>query len=148
MNCLNFKMRKLTRLLTRIYDSELSKAGLKTTQFTLLCHVLGYGPAKLGDIAQRMGLEQSTLSRNIRPLVDAGWITYSFGTDARQRLLSLTGEGRSKQAEAVIYWNIAQEKIKILLGSSHFNQLDLIVNTCMDKLHRSDPTLSKDDSNV
>jgi len=142
MNCLNFKMRKLTR----IYDVELSKSGIKTTQFTLLCHVLSYGSVKLGDIAQRMGLEQSTMSRNIRPLIDVGWITYSSGADARQRLLSLTGEGRNKQAEALVYWDIAQEKIKILLGPSHFNQLDLIVNTCMDKLHQSEPTQSNGDS--
>ena len=81
-------------------------------------------------------------------MIDVGWITYSSGDDARQRLLSLTGEGRSKQAEALVYWDIAQEKIKILLGPSHFNQLDLIVNSCVDKLHQSDPTLSKDDSNV
>lgn len=133
-NCLNFKTRKLTRLLTRIYDAELSNAGLKSTQFTLLCHVLSYGPAKLGYIAQRMGLEQSTLSRNLRPLVDAGWIAYSLTSDARQKLLCLTPEGQRKQAEADIYWGVAQEKIKTLLGASHFDQLDLIVNICIDKL--------------
>ncbi|MEI6707290.1 MAG: MarR family winged helix-turn-helix transcriptional regulator [Methylococcales bacterium] len=133
-NCLNFKMRKLTRLLTKMYDAELSKAGIKTTQFTLLCHVISYDSAPLGDIARIMGVDISTLSRNLQPLITAGFIIQTTGSDARRRLVSLTSEGRSKQAEAELHWAVAQDKIKVMLGLKNVTALDVLLDSCIDKL--------------
>jgi hypothetical protein len=62
--CTNFKTRQLARLLSRHYDQELAKAGLKTTQYSLLSHVLHQGPVAPGELARRMGLDASTLTRN------------------------------------------------------------------------------------
>ncbi|MFI3189669.1 MAG: MarR family winged helix-turn-helix transcriptional regulator [Methylococcales bacterium] len=135
-NCLNFKMRKLTRLLTKMYDAELSKAGIKTTQFTLLCHVLKYDSAPLSDIARIMGVDTSTLSRNLQPLISAGFIIQTTGSDARRRLVSLTSEGRSKQAEADLHWAVAQDKIKAILGLKNVTALSVLLDSCIDKLQQ------------
>ena len=58
--CTHFKLRQLVRRVSQLYDAELSKAGLKTTQFSLLSHVLRLGPIRPGDLAQAMTLDAST----------------------------------------------------------------------------------------
>ena len=58
--------------MTQHYDLELVKAGLKTSQYSLLSHVFKLGPIRPGDLAQAMTLGASTLTRNLKPLLDAG----------------------------------------------------------------------------
>ena len=70
--CTNFKLRQLMRRVANHYDAEMAKCGLKTTQYSLLSHVLKLGPIRPGDLATEMKMDASTLTRNLRPLVDAG----------------------------------------------------------------------------
>ena len=83
--CTNFKTRQLSRLLSRHYDAELAACGLKTTQYSLLSHVVQLGPIAPGELARRMGLDASTLTRNLQPLLAAGWLLQDAGPDARTR---------------------------------------------------------------
>ena len=96
--CTNFKLRQLMRRVANHYDAEMAKCGLKTTQYSLLSHVLKLGPIRPGDLATEMKMDASTLTRNLRPLVDAGWVTLKTGTDARSRLVHITDAGRDKRA--------------------------------------------------
>lgn len=70
----NFKAKQFARALTRIYDAELAKAALKTTQFTLLAHIFNRWPISPSNLALRMELDKSTLTRNLRPLLEAGLV--------------------------------------------------------------------------
>ena len=63
--CTNFKLRQLLRGVSRLYDAELARAGLKGTQFSLLSHLVGLGPVAPGELARHMGLDASTLTRNV-----------------------------------------------------------------------------------
>ena len=82
--------------------------GLKITQYSLLSHVVQLGPIRRSDLAQRMQLDASTLTRNLQPLVAHGWIDAGPGADARSRLVSATDAGRAKRAEAQRAWKQAQ----------------------------------------
>lgn len=128
-NCLNFKARKLARLLSRFYDEELAKAKLKTTQFTLLCHVKSHEPISSTSLARLMGLDASTLTRNIQPLLTAEYLKVDVGIDARSRIVTLTSAGREKQLEAEKYWVLAQNRICGILGNEHF----AVLSDLMDK---------------
>ena len=114
--CTNFRLRRLMRQVGRHYDAEVAKSGLKTTQYSLLSHVLHLGPLRPVDLAQAMGKEASTLTRNLKPMIAAGWLTQGEGPDARSRLIAITDEGRRKRTEAQRHWRIAQEKLNGLLG--------------------------------
>lgn len=114
--CTNFRLRKLTRRVSQHYDAEMSKTGLKTTQYSLLSHVLKLGPIRPGELARIMAMDASTLTRNIKPLVDAGWIEITAGSDARSRTITITASGRDKRAEAQRHWKLAQKNINELLG--------------------------------
>jgi DNA-binding MarR family transcriptional regulator len=114
--CSNAKLRQLTRRVSQHYDHEMAKIGLKTTQYSLLSQVVHRGPIRPGDLAKAMVLDASTLTRNLKPLVAAGWLTVGAGTDDRSHLVAVTQAGRDKRAEAQRRWKAAQESLNELLG--------------------------------
>lgn len=137
--CTNFKTRQLSRLLSRHYDAELAAVGLKTTQYSLLTHVLRLGPLAPGELARHMGLDASTLTRNLQPMVAAGWLLQEAGADARSRSVSITAAGRDKQGEAQRRWKAAQQQVNELLGTDRVAALHQLLDECTDAL-RADST--------
>lgn len=126
--CTNFKLRQLMRRVANHYDVEMARCGLKTTQYSLLSHVLKLGPIRPGDLAAEMKMDASTLTRNLRPLVDAGWVTLEAGTDARSRLVHITDAGRDKRAEAQRHWKAAQLALNDALGADRVVALHALVD--------------------
>lgn len=132
--CTNFKARQLARLLSRRYDAQLATVGLKTTQYSLLSHVLHGGPLAPGELARRMGLDASTLTRNMKPLLDAGWLLLEAGDDARSRSVRITAEGRAKQSEAKRRWKEAQQALNGHLGVQRVAALHALIDECLELL--------------
>jgi DNA-binding MarR family transcriptional regulator len=114
--CSNAKLRQLTRRVSQHYDHEMGKIGLKATQYSLLSKVLQRGPIRPGELAKAMALDASTLTRNLKALVAAGWLTVGAGTDDRSHLVAITSAGRQKRSEAHRRWKAAQESLHDLLG--------------------------------
>ena len=132
--CTNFKLRQLMRRVASHYDAEMARCGLKTTQYSLLSHVLKLGPIRPGDLAAAMTMDASTLTRNLRPLVDAGWVTLEAGADARSRLVHITDAGRDKRAEAQRHWKAAQQALNAALGVERVAALHALVDDALDLL--------------
>ena len=126
--CTNFKLRQLMRRVTHRYDLEMAQAGLKTTQYSLLSHVLKLGPLRPGELAQAMKMGASTLTRNLKPLVDAGWVELAVGSDARSRLVSITPAGRAKREVALGRWKVAQEGLNLALGGERVLALHALID--------------------
>jgi len=132
--CTNFKLRQLTRRVSHHYDLELAKTGLKTTQYSLLSHVAKMGPINPGKLAQAMTMDASTLTRNLKPLIDAGWITLEPGADARSRLVVISSEGLAMRAQAKRHWKAAQDSLNRLLGVEHVAALHALLDASLDSL--------------
>jgi DNA-binding MarR family transcriptional regulator len=132
--CTNFKLRKLVRRVSQHYDAEMAKVGLKTTQYSLLSHVLKLGPIRPGELARVMTMDASTLTRNLKPLIDAGWIEIGAGNDARSRLVTITSAGREKRQEAQRRWKAAQENLNEILGTERVLALHALIDESMDML--------------
>ena len=131
LGCTNFKLRQFMRRVTQHYDLELGKAGLKATQYSLLVCIAKWGPIGQTELAGHMKMGTSTLSRNLKPLVDAQWVAVSSGPDARSRRVSLTEAGRLKRSEAQRRWRVAQDDIHRLLGSDKVAQLHDLIDSSM-----------------
>ena len=116
LGCTNFKLRQLLRSVSKLYDAELAHAGLKGSQFSLLSHVLSLGPISPSDLAARMGMDASTLTRNLRPLTSKGWVLQGPGADHRGRSIAITALGLAKHAEARLHWKRAQQLLNQRLG--------------------------------
>jgi DNA-binding MarR family transcriptional regulator len=129
--CTNIKLRQLTRRVARYYEAEVGKIGLKNTQYSLLSHVYKLGPLRPGDLARAMKIEPSTLTRNLKPLIAAGWLSLDAGTDGRSRLVSITDTGREKRQEAQRRWRVAQESVNQALGVERVIELHALLDECM-----------------
>jgi DNA-binding MarR family transcriptional regulator len=136
--CTNLKVRQLMRRLSQHYDNEMSKCGLKTTQYSLLSHAVTLGPIRPADLAQAMQMTPSTLSRNLQPLIAAGWLLLGAGADARSRLVQATDAGREKRREAQRHWKVAQQTINAQLGVQRVMALHTLIDESLALLQGSD----------
>lgn len=132
--CTNFRLRSMSRVISRHYDAHLAASGLKVTQYSLLSHLVKLSPIRPVDLALRMGLDASTLTRNLKPLMLAGFVEQTAGADARSRLLTITEAGRSKHAEAHAMWKRAQSSLNELLGIDRVMSLHTLLDETMDVL--------------
>lgn len=143
--CTNFKLRQLTRRVSRLYDQELAHAGLKTSQYSLLSHVLKLGPIRPGDLAEAMTMDASTLTRNLRPLLDAGWLVMGPGEDGRSRLVHITEAGRAKRSEAQRHWKAAQQLLNQALGLDTVLALHALLDDSLQRLSTADDEVDPND---
>lgn len=132
--CTNLKLRQLDRMVTRHYDRYVAGAGLKNTQYALLSHVVRLGPIRPGDLARRMQMDASTLTRNVQPLVALGWLKIDAGDDARSRLVEATEAGHAKRAEGQRAWRAAQTALNERLGVQRVAVLHELLDACIECL--------------
>jgi DNA-binding MarR family transcriptional regulator len=111
--CACYNLRRAARAVTQIFDAELETVGLRATQFNLLA-VLAYPhdvPLTVTALADAVVLEQSSLSRNLAVLERRGFIKLAPGADRRERIPTLTREGRAALARGYPAWKRAQAQI-------------------------------------
>ena len=132
--CTNLKLRQLMRRVAQHYDAEVGKIGLKGTQYSLLSYVVKLGPIRPSDLAREMKIDASTLTRNLRPLIDAGLLALGPGADGRSRLVSVTPQGREKRQEAQRRWRVSQEGINQVLGARRVVELLALIDECLELL--------------
>ena len=122
-NCLCFNLRKAARALTQIYDKALKPAGLTAPQFALLSTLARQGPVSLSDLAAGLGMDRTTLTRNLKPLQRDGLVASAEGDDRRVRLLTLTAAGRIRLTDAEPSWRAIQSKVAGTFGQEPANTL-------------------------
>jgi DNA-binding MarR family transcriptional regulator len=132
--CTNLQLRQLMRRVSQHYDLEMARIGLKTTQYSLLSYVVKLGPIRPGDLALAMKMEASTLTRNLKPLITAGWVELAAGADGRSRLVTATVAGRDKRTEAQRRWKVAQESLNQTLGVQRVIALHTLINESLELL--------------
>jgi DNA-binding MarR family transcriptional regulator len=106
--CHCYALRRAARLVTQHYDRILRPSGLRTTQFTLLVGLAQRGPIPLTRLASMLGLERTSLTRNLKPLTAKGWVTVTPDADRRVRSVGITPQGKAKARAALPLWRQAQ----------------------------------------
>ena len=137
-DCTSFKARKLDRLLARLYDTTLAEANLKATQFTMLVHISRYAPISVNDLAEKLGLEQSSLSRNLKFAQEQGWVKITPGKDARMRMVSNTPAGNKKHQTAKRLWERQQKSVIDLLGAKRTTALNNLIDEAIALIEKSE----------
>lgn len=131
--CTCARLRKLSRRVTRVYDAHLAGAGLKTTQYSLLTNA-AREPRTVTDLAAEMGMDRTTLTRNLRPLVTKGWMRLAVGTDPRSRIVEVTPKGLAARKSAAAQWKKAQAQLQATLGEGFVSDLHSAVDAALAKL--------------
>lgn len=115
-HCLNLELRKANRVLSQIYDSYLSPIGLKTSQYSILRAIRYLKQTTNRELQDVLVLDQTSLSRALKPLVRDEYVAVSAGTDRRQKQLQLSDSGRQLFSEAESLWEQAQAYVSARLG--------------------------------
>jgi DNA-binding MarR family transcriptional regulator len=121
--CLCNALRQASRAVSRLYDEELRGVGLRTTQYSLLRYLQHFGAVRQRDLGAAASLDETTLTRTLRVLIDAGWVTADPGEDRREKLVSLTGSGSAKLVKALPAWERAQERMRSRLAKPKWSDL-------------------------
>jgi DNA-binding MarR family transcriptional regulator len=115
--CLGGAARRTANLLTRAYNQKLAPLGIEVTQFSILCTV-ALGRAKsASELAEFVGVERSTLARNLERLIAAGLVAKEKG-DGRRLVHRLTERGSETVSQALPLWEKAQNELVGRLPSS------------------------------
>jgi DNA-binding MarR family transcriptional regulator len=113
--CLCLALRQASRAVSRLYDEELRGVGLRTTQYSVLQLLRRSGEVRQRDLAGLTLHDETSLTRGLRPLVDAGWVAVRTGEDRREKWFRITADGVTKLEEARPAWERAQMRIQALL---------------------------------
>ena len=134
--CLAVRIRLLNRTVTNIFDEALRPLGVKVSQLNVLMVVAKRGPTSPGDVARRLNMEKSTLSRNVERMRPRGWLKVSEGDSGRKQTLELGAPGRKLIEKALPLWKKAQAQTEALLGQRGARSIHRAANTVWAQLGR------------
>lgn len=116
--------RQVARHVSRIYDRHLAPTGISAGDLAILEFVANEGSIAISDLAAKMFLERTTLLRNLKPLIDAGYLEPARDTvQKRRHTVSLTKAGEQKRLEAHSFWLAAQEEFEQETGEDKARDL-------------------------
>lgn len=132
--CTCFRIRSAARRVTQIYSRHLAPTGLKISQFSLLGFVTAKGPITIGRLSDQLATDRTTLTRNLRPLLQDGLIERASSGDRRRHELVATHEGRTLFKRALPLWAAAEQEVRLAMGSRLTADLHGALDRSMEKL--------------
>jgi DNA-binding MarR family transcriptional regulator len=115
-------LRRASRAVTQHYEANFRGTGLRATQFTLLATLAQTGPQPLTALAKMLGLERTSLTRNLRPLEKNGFIRVQADDDRRVRRVSITKKGEKAALAALAAWKRAQATVHGVLRDAKIDR--------------------------
>jgi DNA-binding MarR family transcriptional regulator len=121
--CTCGELRKAARAITLLYDNAFKSSGLLSTQFNVLQAIHNIDSMRISDLANKLGMDRTTLTRNLSVLERQGFIKISQGKDHRARIVTTTQKGRNSVTKTISLWNEVQHKVKDQMGESSWREL-------------------------
>lgn len=124
--CINAKIRKLHRIINSAYQQKINPFGLKGSMLSIMFIIGKMQRINQKKIADMLVLDQSTMSRDLKKLVDKGWVKLLKGEDSRNIEAELTNKGYLLLEEVVPVWEKLHKNVETILGSYNIQQIDHI----------------------
>jgi DNA-binding MarR family transcriptional regulator len=122
-SCTCSELRRAARAVTLLYDNAFRSSGLLSTQLGVLHVIYKSDTIRISHLAKELGMDRTTLTRNLSVLQRQGFIKISSGKDNRTRIVTITNKGRTTIAKAIPLWNDVQNKVKEQMGETLWNEL-------------------------
>ncbi len=133
--CLSFNLRQAARLMAQEYDRHFRSIDLNGAQYSLMAAIERLEAPSVGALGQALGLEQSTVTRNVDLLARKNYVeAIPASDDHRRKHLRLTPAGRRKMAEAGPIWQAAQKEMTDRLGSKEADELRRLLEKVVSAL--------------
>ena len=130
--CACTTLRELARRTTAIYDDAFEPLGMKVTQYGILARLDRLVHCNLGELANACGLDITSLSRALRPLVANGWIETGRGKDDRTKRYELTTRGKQVLRKGFALWNKAQRRLHEVIAPERIRTLRSLSESLKD----------------
>jgi DNA-binding MarR family transcriptional regulator len=122
-NCVCFNLRRVARLMTQHFDAELRRHGIRTTQTPILVALKAMGTSSMAELSDTLGMERTTLVRNLRPLQRDGLVTLTGGGRGGRVELLITAKGRKQIEKLMPAWRSAQGAAVKTLGEERWSAI-------------------------
>ncbi len=134
-HCVSNSLHQTARAVTRIYREEMQPTGILRSQFAILGYLSKLGVVQLTELADKLYMDRTTLSRNIKPLEKRGLVHINTSpTDARAREVSLSTEGRKQFREATKLWRKAQKRVVQTFGEENWASLEATLSSLRNQV--------------
>ena len=121
--CACFNLRRAARLVTQRFDQAFRELGLRATQLSVLVAVYDMPELTVSKAARVLGMDRTSLTRNIQLLERKGLVLVTEGDDKRVRKIDLTPEGVEVLKAAFPLWRKAQSEVELALGNEKWGAL-------------------------
>ena len=122
-NCLCFNLRWVTRAVTQFYDAEMRRHGIRPTQATILLALNAKENWSMAELSDRLGMDRTTLVRNLRPLQRDGLAQAVGGGRGNRVELAITAKGRKQIEKLTPAWKSAQCAAVKTLGEKRWSAI-------------------------
>src|SRR3954468_12467083 len=122
-NCVCFNLRRVARVMTQFFDAEARRHGIRTTQASILLVLKAKDSWSMTDLSDALGLERTTLVRNLRPLQRDGWVKAGGGGRGGRVELAITSKGRKQIARLMPGWRPAHRGAVKTLGEERWSAI-------------------------
>ena len=122
-NCVCFNLRWVTRKVTQFFDAEMRRHGIRPTQGTILTSLNAKESWNMAELSDWLGLERTTLVRNLRPLQRDGLVKAVGGGRGNRVELAITTKGRKQIQKLAPAWKSAQSAAVKTLGKKRWSAI-------------------------
>src|SRR5215213_2384637 len=122
-NCVCFNLRWVTRAVTQFYDAEMRRHGIRPTQGSILASLQAKDSWSMADLSNWLGMDRTTLVRNLRPLQRDGLVKVMGGGRGNRVELSITSKGRKQIEKLTPAWKSAQSAVVKTLGEERWSAI-------------------------
>jgi DNA-binding MarR family transcriptional regulator len=122
-NCACFNVRRASRALTQYFDAVVRRHGMRPTQTPILGALQAKAGWSMAELSEWLGMERTTLLRNLRPLQRDGLVRAKGGGRGGHVELEITEKGRAALGNALPAWRSAQEKVVGILGKERWSAI-------------------------
>lgn len=121
--CACFNFRKASRSVTQLFDQILAPTGLRSTQLVILITGQLLGPSSIARLARELVMDRSTLTRNLKPLMNMGLVAFTRGESGRHKSVEVTPAGQQALLRSAPLWEQAQSHLVNRLGPDHWDRI-------------------------
>ena len=122
-NCACFNVRRVSRAITQFYDAEAGQHGIRPTQTPILGALQARSGWGMAELSEWLGMERTTLLRNLRPLQRDGLVRAKGGGRGGHVELEITEQGRKALSKMLPAWRSAQGKVVAILGQERWSAI-------------------------
>lgn len=119
-NCVCLNLRWVARAVTKCYDAEMRRHGLRPTQTSILLALKAKDSWTMADLSDALGMDRTTLVRNLQPLQRDGFLQTEGGGRGGRVEVSITAKGLKKVEEALPAWRATQKAVVKTLGEQRW----------------------------